>query len=111
MFLLAVRFGSRQAILQEFDLAVVVRLVFTDMKPFAVIIRGSPTPGLVNSREPCVVTLAKFGKGLLARLAEQIQIIVEAVSLDRFASRFAEFHGYAPLFLVRTRQLLEVISF
>jgi len=82
---------SRQAGLQQFDLAIVVGFVFTNVEPLAVIVRGTPSPVLVDGQEPGVVALAEFGQRMLARFFEQIQIVVEAIAFNLFAGRFAEF--------------------
>jgi len=70
------------AALQEFDLAIVVGLVFGYVKPLGVVV---PAKIFVESCEPFVVTLAEFGKILLAGFVKDIQVVVETVALDGFA--------------------------
>ena len=45
---LRVRLGPGKPFLQHIDLSSVVRFVFANMKPLAVIVCGSPRPGLVD---------------------------------------------------------------
>src|SRR6185369_3414484 len=54
---LRVRLGPGKPFLQHIDLSSVVRFVLANMKPLAVIVCGSPRPGLVDCHQPGVVTL------------------------------------------------------
>src|ERR1700741_3133626 len=90
--LFAVGLRSRNALLQELDLAVVVRLVFENVEPLAVIVRRPPSPGLVNGQKPIVITLAELRQGLLAGLAEQIDVVIEVMPFDCFTRRLAKLH-------------------
>src|SRR5947209_4851482 len=74
-----------------------VGFMFSDMKPFAVVVGGSPAPVFVNGHEPLVVALAKFGESVLAGFLEQVQIVIEIVAFDGFARGFAEAAGHVPL--------------
>lgn len=88
-------------------MAVVIGFVLADVEPFAVVVGGSPAPGLVDREEPSVVAFAKFRQSFFAGLAENIQIVVEIVAFDGFAGGFAEFHGDAKFFLVSVREILQ----
>src|SRR5437588_2925065 len=90
--LVAIRLGSGNALLQELDLAVVVRFVLADMEPLAVIVCGAPSPSLVDREEPIVITFAEFGKRLFAGFFENVEVVVEIVAFDSLAGRLAEFH-------------------
>ena len=105
-------FGAGETALEEFDLAVVVGLVFGDMKPFAVIVGGSPAPVFVHGHEPLVIALAKFGESFLAGFPYQVQIVIEIVAFDGFARGFAEAAGHVPLLFdaVRPTVPLEAIE-
>ena len=72
VWLFAGGFGTGQAALQEFDLAIVIGFVFGHVEPFAVVVGRSPAPRFVHTCQPVIVALSKFCEGLLARFIQYV---------------------------------------
>src|SRR5580704_4742339 len=64
--------GPGKPFLQHIDLSSVVRFVLANMKPLAVVVCGSPRPGLVDCHQPGVVMLTKFRELFLASLPQSV---------------------------------------
>src|SRR2546430_16881804 len=82
---------------KQADLSGVMRFVLADMEPFTEVVSRSPSPALIYCHEPGVVALPEFGKCFFTALMQQVEIVIEAVTFDRLAGRFAKFHRYGPV--------------
>src|SRR5687768_3332246 len=59
------RWSGWQPALKPFDLAVMVRLVFANVEPLAVIVRRSPAKIGIDLHQPRVIALLQFRQRLL----------------------------------------------
>ena len=70
----SLRFCAGQALPQHCDLPGVMRFVFADVEPLAVIVGWPPAPGFVDRSQPFVIAFSEFGEGLLANFRQCIQV-------------------------------------
>ena len=71
--------------------------MFADVEPFAKVISRSPRPGFIDSHEPTVAAFAEFGEGLLAAFTQEVQIIIEVMTLKCLPGGFPEIHWDNPV--------------
>lgn len=83
---------------QKSDLASMVRFVLANMEPFPTDIYLLAAIELlcIGGWEPLVISFAEFGEGVFTGLVEDVEIVVEVVALDGFATAIAKVHRRVP---------------
>jgi len=69
--------------------------VFADVKPFAVIVRWFARGG-INLHEPRIISLLKFGPGVLPHFLQFTKLISQLMPFDGFPRFHAQPDSHAP---------------
>jgi len=100
--LVGARLYAGEPLGEEGDLTGVVRLVFADVEPLAVVVGGgvSEKPG-VDGHEPLVVAGLEASQGLRANFFHGGEVVVEVVAFDLFAACIPQFKSRSELLFYR----------